>query len=233
MKKLFYITLLIALPLSLAACQSKSTTGSSQEKSSSSKVAQKDSSDKQASRSSKSESSSSSEEKNSSSSEVTIATRDMSAIGIMTYQEQFPSDDLQKEPNLGLTKGAQFLIGVSSVSELAYNLDGDSVVWYTKENDNSKPESEKELSVKHTMSLAELEAKHYSTAAQKSLVDALVQKISIVDNDTSSNSDEESSDDYEDTDATDTDNEDTDNYDTEDDNEDVNTNEDTTDDYDE
>ena len=223
MKKLFYITLLIALPLSLAACSNnKSTSSPSVQSSRSSSTAKVDHS-KQVSK--EDNSSSKKVAKESSSPKKELVT-DPKIIGLLAYGSKWPDGTLSSLQGWSYgedSNGYAWSQGTSP-STMSYTIEGGTITYSIQISYGNYK--------KYTDNIADLVAKYYSTDEQKRQIQAIIDNAENMDDqvaddtDTSSNSDEDTNDaDDEDTD---------DSYDAEDDDaENVSTTDDYTDDYDE
>lgn len=127
--------------------------------------------------SSQASSSSSSNNKNS-----TSLVQDPKKIGIMVRQLTMPGDDLTKEQNLGVyTASGYYWIGTgTSVSNVGFKIDGNTIHYYLKDVSSDKPTSEQDL-IEHTISLQDLQNQFYSTSQQKQLVDQVANGMGSIE----------------------------------------------------
>ena len=108
-------------------------------------------------------------------------TTDPKLIGVMVHQLAMPGDDVTKEDMLSIyTYPGNFGLGIGSgVSTIGYEINGNTVSYYTRHYDEK--ESSAEVSyIKHDISLRDLENNYYSTDAQKQTVQYVANKMPAI-----------------------------------------------------
>lgn len=121
----------------------------------------------------------------SSSSTSAAPVRDLKTLGILARLKAFGHDDLASETTLAVYKvGDRYWIGTGTkLSNTGFTVDGDNLTYYTLNTSGGRSTAEGTYDP-HTVSIKSLQDEFYSTAAQKQDIDAAVQRMPAIDDQT-------------------------------------------------